>query len=417
MAAFSFLDHLNLIEDDSSRYEVGVSDEGFSYLDLVSEKKTRQLSFEDKQERETSAALDGSTRARGQSNIKQVEAVDHDEVCFDTDLMAILRDIEQRRQSTAIFPWVLGITCAFVLVWLIVLLFLKYPLWAFILSSVVIVPGIAFGLVNAWFFDRSRKDVHFAYKISGRGEAAFSELNNALQAISESGQTLLFAGRRHFEDTRYSGGTASLPEFEKVECALGKPPLLDFDFDVWHLRAFNRDLYFMPDHVLVFDGANMGGVNYGNLEVSTETEVTQARGLAKRTRDAKVVGKTYRFVNKDGSPDQRFNNNSEIPLLEYGVLNLDGAGLDVSLFVSNQQSALNAPGKLAEIRNLGRKPVHRIAEERHAEAAARRKLRQEAVFSLILDALSTCDVCRRPGVEGGACEDTTTYAANSHTMG
>ena len=42
---FSFLDHLNMIEDDSSRYEVSVSEEGFSYLDLVSEKNARRLSF------------------------------------------------------------------------------------------------------------------------------------------------------------------------------------------------------------------------------------------------------------------------------------------------------------------------------------------------------------------------------------
>ncbi len=56
MAFFSFLDHLNLIEDDSSRYEVGISDEGFSYLDLVSEKKAR-LTFEEKQNRETGAGF------------------------------------------------------------------------------------------------------------------------------------------------------------------------------------------------------------------------------------------------------------------------------------------------------------------------------------------------------------------------
>ncbi len=96
----------------------------------------------------------------------------------------------------------------------------------------------------------------------------------------------------------------------------------------------------MPDHVLIYDGARMGGINYGNLEVSTQTEVAQARDLAKPTRDAKIVGKTYRFVNNNGTPDKRFNNNTEIPLIEYGVLKLGGAGLDVSMFVTNQKSAL-----------------------------------------------------------------------------
>jgi hypothetical protein len=385
---FSFLDHLNLIEDDSSRYEVGISDNGFSYLDLVSEKQARHLTFAEKQERETSAALDGSTRSRGQSNVKQVEAIDHDEVCFDTDLMAILRDIEHRRQRVSVFPWVLLATFVIVGFWLFFVLNLEHPLLGSCLTAVVLVPGIPFALVNVWFFDRSRKDVHFSYQISGQGVTAFAQLNKALQAISESGQTLLFTGRRHFEDTRYSGGAESLPEFKKVQCSRGKPPLLDLEFDVWQLRAFNKDLYFMPDHVLVYDGAKMGGVNYGNLDVSTDTEVTQAREVAVPTHDAKVVGQTHRFVNNDGRPDQRFNENAEIPLIEYGVLRLAGAGLDISLFLSNQESALAVPSELAEIQELASKPVRKVAEERQAAAAARRKERQEEVFCVVLDALN-----------------------------
>jgi len=120
----------------------------------------------------------------------------------------------------------------------------------------------------------------------------------------------------------------------------------------------------MPNHVFIYDGARMGSVNYGNLKVSTQTEVTHVRSLATLTRDARIVGKTYQFVNNDGSPDQRFNNNREIPLIEYGVLTLGGVGLGVSLFVTNQKSAFDVPGELTENRDLALKPVRRIAEPR-----------------------------------------------------
>src|SRR6185437_14394300 len=33
--------------------------------------------------------------------------------------------------------------------------------------------------------------------------------------------------------------------------------------------------------------------------------------------DAQVVGHTWRFLNKDGSPDRRFNNNRRIPKCQY----------------------------------------------------------------------------------------------------
>ena len=38
--------------------------------------------------------------------------------------------------------------------------------------------------------------------------------------------------------------------------------------------------------------------------------------------DAKVVDRTWRFVNKNGDPDRRFNNNHEIPVCLYGELAL-----------------------------------------------------------------------------------------------
>ena len=310
---FSFLDHLNMIEDDSSRYEVSVNEEGFSYLDLVSEKSVRRLSFEEKQGRETGAALDGSTRARGQSNVKEFETVDHEAFCFDTNLEAIIRDIEQRRNRVALFPWAAGFGGFFALFWLLWLSGLKHPLLGLFLSSIVVIPGLTLGVVNAWFWDRSRKDVHFAYKITGKGESAFRQLNEALNQLKGSGQTLLLVGRRYFEDTRYTGGTDNLPDLKRVEFARGRPPLLDLQFDVWRLRAMHRDFFFMPDHILVYDGAEIGGLSYGTLNVSSNKEVTQARGEATRTRDAKVIGTTYRFVNNDGSPDRRFNNNVESP--------------------------------------------------------------------------------------------------------
>jgi hypothetical protein len=130
---------------------------------------------------------------------------------------------------------------------------------------------------------------------------------------------ILYAGRRHFEDTRYSGGANSLPVFEGITLNRGRPPLLETDFDVWHIRAGRRDMYFMPDHILVYEGARVGGVAYSKLALSSGTEVIQAREIAKQTPDCKTVGSTYRFVNNDGSPDQRFNNNTVVPLVEYGI--------------------------------------------------------------------------------------------------
>jgi len=102
---FSFLDEMTFVEDDSSSYEINISDSGFCYLDMLSEKKAKRIAFEEKQKRETSAALDGSTRAHGKLNIKKVEEVDHDALCLDTNPEKIISDIQERRQKMPVFPW------------------------------------------------------------------------------------------------------------------------------------------------------------------------------------------------------------------------------------------------------------------------------------------------------------------------
>lgn len=53
-------------------------------------------------------------------------------------------------------------------------------------------------------------------------------------------------------------------------------------------------------------------------------------------RDAQIIGHTWQFVNKNGSPDKRFKNNKQLPKCHYDELRFtSNAGLDVILYISN----------------------------------------------------------------------------------
>ena len=386
-AFFTFLDHFSFIEDDSSSYEIGITDEGFSYLDLASDKKVKAISFEEKQKRETGASLDGSKRARGQSNISKVEMVEHDEVCFDTDLMAILRDIEMRKKNKPYMPWAIGFISFLYLLWFMIPAYATFPIVAMIFTGLFLIPGSIFVLVNVANLDHSRRHVQFSYRIEGKGETAFNYINESITSLRNCGSVLLYKVRRHFEDSRYSGGAKDQPEFANVTFSSDRPPLLDLDFNVWHMNAFQKDFYFMPDHILVFQGAQAGGISYANLKFTVDSEILQERGLIKRTHDTNVVGSTWRFVNNDGSPDKRFNNNVEIPEMKYGILKLEGSGIDLALYASNQSVSDLVPDSFSDMQQLAQKPVQKVAEARRAQAIARRKNRSEQKFQTILNAL------------------------------
>jgi hypothetical protein len=57
--------------------------------------------------------------------------------------------------------------------------------------------------------------------------------------------------------------------------------------------------------------------------------------------DATVVDHTWRYVNKNGGPDRRFNNNRQLPVLQLGVSVLTSSkGLNIQLNTSNPQQSL-----------------------------------------------------------------------------
>jgi DnaJ-like protein len=57
--------------------------------------------------------------------------------------------------------------------------------------------------------------------------------------------------------------------------------------------------------------------------------------------DATIVDRTWRYDNKNGGPDRRFNNNVQLPVAQYGVLVLTSSrGLNIHLHTSNSQESL-----------------------------------------------------------------------------
>ena len=86
----------------------------------------------------------------------------------------------------------------------------------------------------------------------------------------------------------------------------------------------------MPDVVLCWQHGTFGAVSYRDLQVRDSTTRFIEDGWV--PSDAAVVDRTWRYVNKSGGPDRRFNNNAQLPVVKYGVLYLSSAtGLNIHL--------------------------------------------------------------------------------------
>jgi hypothetical protein len=76
-------------------------------------------------------------------------------------------------------------------------------------------------------------------------------------------------------------------------------------------------MFLFPDRVLVYESGKVGAIGYDQLEVSvSQTKFVEDSAPS----DARVVGQTWRYVNKNGGPDRRFANNRVLPICLYDEL-------------------------------------------------------------------------------------------------
>lgn len=128
---------------------------------------------------------------------------------------------------------------------------------------------------------------------------------------------------------------------EKVKFKLGKCELIDVDFEVPHLENANGgDIYIYPGFLVYFISEQA----FALLEVSEFSLSGKYMNFIEEEvspRDSELYGETWRKVNKDGSPDRRFNNNYKVPVYRYGVFSFGSlTGMNEEYMVSDGNAAI-----------------------------------------------------------------------------
>ena len=96
-------------------------------------------------------------------------------------------------------------------------------------------------------------------------------------------------------------------------------------------------LIILPDKVFFVRKRKVGLIDYSDFRISVSSvRFVETDPVPK---DAQVVGQTWQYVNKNGTPDQRYKNNRQIPVCLYGQVFLrSSSGLNVELQISNIQN-------------------------------------------------------------------------------
>jgi len=269
---------------------------------------------------------------------------------------AALEEVRKRITRTNLFK-VYAWSAVIFLLWLVTSPFLLFWL------AVVALTGI---FVYRW--DRERRTARIFYDVDN------DEIVGRLALCDAVGESLASArslwrihSSNRTDQSKYHAGANTLIERHPTRCAPGSIKGLDLNIEAWAISVGSQEFLLLPDRLLVREGKQLAAVPYERLSAAHRSTSFVEDGPV--PPDAKNIGTTWRFVNKSGGPDLRFNNNRQLPVLEYGELALQsGSGLNTLFQASTPAATWHAANALQEIARITSSPAG-YAQQAHQPVA------------------------------------------------
>ncbi|MGW4407557.1 hypothetical protein ACWEJ6_26280 [Nonomuraea sp. NPDC004702] len=209
----------------------------------------------------------------------------------------------------------------------------RRPYWPFALAALLLAGLVTgrFGLVVLavglpgvlWVAlrDRAARAVVVMYDVTDEAARRFDHLVNAVTGLQQAHGFWLITASGAVTSTyqfKVNAGASSLLRRLNASARLAGPRILVTNVAVPTLTAGSLSVHFLPDRILFRDGRHVADLAYQHLQVAMEHARFIEAGPV--PRDGTVVDSTWRYVNVNGGPDRRFNDNARLPVLLYGRL-------------------------------------------------------------------------------------------------
>ena len=282
----------------------------------------------------------GSSMHKAQTTTPSVSpqvSIGRDQITATTVNQAV-EYVRAQRSHTASFPFVLS-SLIVLNFFLLVVLPHYLPIVAFLL---IVLLTLTISIFVAHFtrkYDKRKTHVVMNYTIGAAERKNYERLCSGLEALAKVQRLRQVTAWQTQANWKQHAGARQLASFELVRI-LSPHALswLETNIPVWGLQRKKSHVLFLPDYILIEKMGRAGVVPYQDLELSYHSAAFIEPGVP--PADAIILRYTWRFINKNGTPDLRYRNNYQIPVTEATYVNLSSKkGFQLSLQASNRKHA------------------------------------------------------------------------------
>ena len=183
--------------------------------------------------------------------------------------------------------------------------------------------------------DEKRLTTNITYQFDEMGEQVVEAIKRLVQALMNVDRIWSVTTEHSHGHWKYNAGAETSINRQQVNIGWGCPPRVLTNVSVGKLVIGKNTLFLFPDRILVYgSGGTISSIGYTEVGFFPgETNFIETETLP---RDCSRVGSSWLYVNKDGSPDRRFNNNRQLPVVKYSVLEMESlSGLKLHLLMSS----------------------------------------------------------------------------------
>lgn len=256
--------------------------------------------------------------------LQEIESADVSKI-VDSSSRELLDELNRKRARMRLWP---GVVIFFVAI-LGLGVFAKWPMWLLL----VLLLASAVGIYAAYSYDILEKTVVLFYEFDPDMEATYTQLHSAANQLANCAVAWHVEAAGKVYDRKYHAGASTLISRKRTSIQKTEPPYVKTNIETIAIAVGRQTLHFFPDRVLIYDTNCVGAVGY--QELSVDVNATRFIESESVPRDAEVVDRTWKYVNKSGSPDLRFKDNKELPVCRYEEMTLTSqSGLNKVLQLS-----------------------------------------------------------------------------------